>query len=67
MVPRDRQRLCSSGDSGFDPQPGAVGSGVASVGCNSGLGLISGLGTPYATGRPKKKLPAVLGVYVTTA
>ena len=59
MMERDQQPLGNAGTQ--DPSP-AQHSGLriqrfcsCSLGCNFSWHLITGLGTPYATGRPKKK------------
>ena len=51
----------------FSPWPGTVGLGIqrcrsCGVGLNHGLDLISGLGTPYAAGQPKKEEKKVFHV-----
>ena len=59
MVQRDQQRLWNAGTRVQSPAPG---SGLRAccchgcgAGCDCGLDLIPGLGTPYAMGQPEKK------------
>lgn len=55
----DQWRLCSNRTTQVQPQPGTGGPRIwlchrCSLSCKCGSDLILGLGTPYATGLPKK-------------